>query len=366
MNRFEVLRKYISKDKLGIEIGPWNQPIAPKRQGYNCLVLDVFDTETLIARAKTDRLTRDGVDNIEAVDLLGSSSEIDEIVERKGLSGQLDYIVSSHNFEHLPNPVKFLQGCEKILKPGGMLSMALPDHRACFDYFRPRTTLATWLEAYFTGRKVPSLSQFFDHQASYSLYHLDQDTSVTFTLKHNPARVLPDRQIRQAFDFWRSHAADSEPIYLDVHCSIFTPASFEQLISDLRFLELIQLELIEISETEAYEFFVHFRRPTTATTPSQPDDFYEKRASLLHRVNSEEGVNSVEAYRMRSELEQAKSKIDQQQREMEEIRKQAEDSGRSIDELHAVIGAIQASKSWHVTAPLRALAARFRRLTPDH
>jgi hypothetical protein len=99
LDRIQELRKYVSKDQIGIEIGPWYYPVAPKSEGFNCLVLDIAETETLLARAKVDRLACKDIDKIEEVDLVGSATDIDRLAERRGLSGKVDYILSSHNFE---------------------------------------------------------------------------------------------------------------------------------------------------------------------------------------------------------------------------------------------------------------------------
>ena len=54
MDRRDAILKYITKEQRGIEIGPWFNPLAPKREGYSCLALDVFDSETLRKRAVDD------------------------------------------------------------------------------------------------------------------------------------------------------------------------------------------------------------------------------------------------------------------------------------------------------------------------
>jgi hypothetical protein len=65
----EQLLKHITKWQKGIEIGPWFAPLAPKREGYNCLSFDVFDTETLKKSAEDDPLLdNSGVSSIETVD----------------------------------------------------------------------------------------------------------------------------------------------------------------------------------------------------------------------------------------------------------------------------------------------------------
>ena len=153
MTRQQHITKYISKAMRGIEIAPWHSPIVPKREGYNCVTLDFFDTATLHQRAKDDPQVNDTLlERIEDVDIVGSAVDIKSLVEARGELGAFDYIISSHNFEHLPNPVKFLQGCSEVLKPDGMLSMAVPDKRGCFDYFKPHSTTADFIEAFFENR----------------------------------------------------------------------------------------------------------------------------------------------------------------------------------------------------------------------
>src|SRR4030095_2803129 len=113
--RTEIL-KNITKTQKGIEVGPWFSPLAPKQKGYNCLSLDVFDTETLKEKAKTDPLVADNkIPLIEPVDLIGTATAIDRIVEERGELGTFDYIISSHNFEHSPNPITFLNSSARGL-----------------------------------------------------------------------------------------------------------------------------------------------------------------------------------------------------------------------------------------------------------
>src|SRR3954469_3901878 len=127
MDRRDAILKYATKQQRGIEIGPWFNPIAPKREGYQCLALDVFDSQTLRQRAAVDpNISHEAAEMIEEVDLVGSSTHVGELVRARGEAGSFDYIVSSHNFEHLPNPIRFLQGCADAVKPGGVLSMAIP------------------------------------------------------------------------------------------------------------------------------------------------------------------------------------------------------------------------------------------------
>jgi SAM-dependent methyltransferase len=53
-----------------------------------------------------------------------------------------DFVIANHLLEHLPDPIGALKEWYRILRPAGILFLALPDKRLTFDKDRPRTTLA--------------------------------------------------------------------------------------------------------------------------------------------------------------------------------------------------------------------------------
>jgi hypothetical protein len=127
MNRNSQILKFVDKKQLGIEVAPYFRPLLPKSSGANVLVLDIFDAPKLREMAKSDpHLLNEWVADIEDVDVVGDASSIGDSVSARGLGGSISHIVSSHNFEHLPNPIKFLQGCSSSLKDGGVLSPYSP------------------------------------------------------------------------------------------------------------------------------------------------------------------------------------------------------------------------------------------------
>lgn len=308
--RRERLTRHIAREQSGIEIGPYFNPLAPKRQGYRCLVLDVFDAAALRRQAAADpNVPRDRIADIEEVDLVGPATAIADLVAARHRLGAFDYVLSSHNFEHLADPIRFLQGCQRVLRPGGVLAMAIPDRRACFDYFRPHSVLADLLAAYFARRERPTPAQIFEHNSLNAAYVVGEQRLIGFSLANDPAQIIPAEALREAFDQWERFEARPDAAYRDAHCWTFTPASFELLLSDLAFLGLVAFELIEVSETRGNEFHAHLRNRPPGAEPVPASAFYERRRRLLHRVNDEAWINSARAFEMTRERQSAARRI---------------------------------------------------------
>ena len=53
----------------------------------------------------------------------------------------LDFLIASHVLEHMPLPLSTLEEWHRVLAPGGVLVLKIPDKRYTFDVRRPRTPL---------------------------------------------------------------------------------------------------------------------------------------------------------------------------------------------------------------------------------
>lgn len=242
--REELLLANISRHMKGIEIAPYHRPIAPKSQGYNCLTLDIFDTNTLRERASRDPNIINNIDKIEEVDIVGSATELESAIEARSELGSYDYILSSHNFEHLPNPIKFLRACGAVLKPGGILSMAIPDKRKTFDIARRLTSTSDFIESYHLDRRSHSAYQIFDFMANFA--------------KIEGSEVVLKNDLRFIYDDLIQRRLAINPDYVDIHASVFTMESFWQIITDCTLLKLIPLLIVNIKEN-GIEFIVQMQ-----------------------------------------------------------------------------------------------------------
>lgn len=283
MSRIDEILKYADIRGKGIEIAPFFNPIVRKSDGNDVLIFDVFDTEKLheVARA-ADEIPNDRISEIEPVDIVGDACQIGAVLEARGLQGCFDYVVSSHNFEHLPNPILFLQGVERALKPGGVVSMAVPDCRATFDFFRMPTRLADWIDAFHDDRQRPEPASVFDEMSNRAFYEADGKRNLTANIrKANVENFASDHAVAEAYDTYL-HLRNKTGEYVDTHCNVFFPASLELMLLDLRTLGLIGLEIVEITKTRSMEFYVHLRKGN----PALADHVYaEKRQSLMTEVS---------------------------------------------------------------------------------
>ena len=257
MDRNNLLKKFITKQMLGIECGPWKSPLCPKNQGYNCYVLDVFSTEELLSRAHNFNMSDSERELIEPVDFVGSAQDICELGSMRFGYDAFDYVISSHNFEHIPNPIKFLNGCGKILRSSGVVSMAIPIKNYCFDVLRELSRPSDLLSAFTENRIMPSNEQIFDHLSSYVDFADSDGIRCWFTRAHSMRNLVLNQALSSAYKTYCDRTASVGADYLDVHCWTFTPKSFALCIETLWLLGIIPLRIIEITDDIGCEFIVH-------------------------------------------------------------------------------------------------------------
>ncbi|MGD1883608.1 MAG: methyltransferase domain-containing protein [Paracoccaceae bacterium] len=289
MDRHAFLLKGIDTSMLGLEVAPWFKPIVPKSKGYNIRSLDVFDDDTLMKRARaTPEIPEENYPLLEPVDYVGSATEIASLVDAVD-HGQFDYVISSHNFEHLPNPIKFLQGCQRILKPGGMLIMAVPDGRACFDYYRPHTLIADWLEAFHEDRSQPNGRQLFAFHSDFAaLTEAGKENFPAIVFSTPPSMMENNAELQDLWSDWQGMGSDSD--YKDAHCSVFTPSSFRLLFEDCQALGLSDFEIVEMSETRGAEFLVRCVKRDPKTARASATGYMARRTALLNGIWAEHAV----------------------------------------------------------------------------
>jgi hypothetical protein len=117
--------------------------------------------------------------------------------------------------------------------------MAIPDRRACFDYFRPVTRLSEWIQWFVEDRNRPSFAQYFDSTELFARYDDGKQRPFAFS-RDNPAEKLSaDLGLDSLYADWMRRQRTKDENYYDAHCSVFTPSSFELLLRDAAYLGLV-------------------------------------------------------------------------------------------------------------------------------
>jgi hypothetical protein len=305
MTPHELLRGCVSRDRPGIEIGPWFSPIAPKRDGYRTTVVDVRELEELRTQAAERGISPEKIANLEAVDVVGDASRILEILRGSGITTNFGWIISSHNFEHLPDPIGFLTGCGELLEPDGIVGLVLPDKRFCFDRFQPHTTLGGMLRARsrHTDPLEPAWTKFQQKSLAARLVEADGQRRHAWSLATDcPEKIIVTDDIRPAFQELSKSLARGTAENFHGHRWRFTPASFELLVNDLRSIGLVGLEIETICETVGTSFAVRLRRAQPWNPP--PEELAVVRSELLRKVEDELAVVSRAYRRLQSRVEE--------------------------------------------------------------
>ncbi len=246
----------LDKEGVGLEIGPSHNPIAPKKKGYNVHILDHATADELREKYKGHEVYGVKLENIEEVDFVWRGENFPELI---GKTGCYDWIIASHVIEHVPDLISYLQQCEALLKPNGILSLVIPDKRYCFDYYSASSSTGHFLDAYAEKRVKPSHGQIFDHFANAS--KLKGQIAWSTDVRGHADELIHD--FEQAKSIWNLSFSSAD--YIDAHCWRFTPASFRLLISDLQGLGLIGLRIKVEFDTAGCEFYVSLGKISGST-----------------------------------------------------------------------------------------------------
>jgi SAM-dependent methyltransferase len=110
--------------------------------------------------------------------------------------GSLDFVVANHVLEHLVNPLSFLVQCHRLLKPGGIAYIALPDKRLTFDRYRRRTPLSDVVGRYRSNATVVDEARIVEFINQTDIERLERGVRLGF----GPSASNYQRAIKQHRD----------------------------------------------------------------------------------------------------------------------------------------------------------------------
>lgn len=248
--RQRLILKCCNIEGEGLEIGPSFRPIAPKKLGFNIKTMDHLDRKGLVEKYKNDQNCKQYIENIEEVDYVWSGESYVDLI---GPDKKFDYIISSHLIEHVPSLIQHLKDCSDLLKPEGVYTLAVPDKRYSFDYFRQLTTVKDCILNYnSSNHSIASITEYFlniinkSGKISWNKY----ETATGFSFIHG---------VDNAVSYFNSLHEDDD--YMDIHESVFIPSSFALLIADLKLMGLTDLEIASLTPAEYNgEFYVTLKK----------------------------------------------------------------------------------------------------------
>jgi SAM-dependent methyltransferase len=133
-----LLARYLVGD--GVELGPGHSPFPLPFPGTTVRYVDRWvpdaNRELFPELVDAEFPMPDIVADLDA-DRLGALN-----------SESQDFVVASHVLEHMANPLALVDEIHRVLRPGGVALLLLPDRRRTFDYRRDPTPLAHLVAEY--------------------------------------------------------------------------------------------------------------------------------------------------------------------------------------------------------------------------
>ncbi len=362
MDRATFLTSGISRETFGIEIGPFYNPIAPKAHGWNTTVIDFTDQEGLlnVARNHSAETIRQMASNIEVVDVVWRGEPIDEAclaIRKEGFH----YLIASHVIEHTPDVISFLRQISNLATEDFILSLAVPDCRRTFDFFKPLSSAADALLAYRQKRSLHLPETIFVARA----YAVWVDRVAAWLPGQAGELYLPDSldaAHAQYIDYLAKHEAGTQN-YVDSHCWYWTPSSFELMILELNHLGYIDFIIDTLESQPSSEFLVRLKKGKYLF---DNEELHSRRLRLLMQtrcemaeapamalVHHDKAGVGAESNQLRSENALLRSKVDEQEIAMAQTRASLEAAQQRILDL-------ETSTSWRITKPLRATKGMLR------
>lgn len=207
----------------GLEIGPLHFPLQVPRKA----VVRYVDRLT-VPELREHYPELDAYDVV-TPDIIDDGERLTSIADAR-----YDFVIANHMIEHCQDPIGTIESHLRVLKPGGVIYMAVPDCRFTLDHTRPVTPLAHVMRDHLDG---PEWSRR-KHYEEWAL-HIN--------------KVSADQVARRADEL--------QAMEYSIHFHVWTPVAFiDMLMAARRDLALpIGIDALERND---HEFIVIMHRGT--------------------------------------------------------------------------------------------------------
>ena len=142
----------------------------------------------------------------------------------------LDFVVANHVVEHLQDPIRGLREMARVLRPGGLLYLAIPDQRATFDRRRPATSIAHLVDEYHQGTEATRRAHLTEY--------------VELAERGEPGQATARESVAERVDVLL------ETDY-SIHYHVFRPDTFSELLSAAQREAATEFELVAFEGCDA-------------------------------------------------------------------------------------------------------------------
>lgn len=309
LRKERILYSIDLKQSEGLEIGPLTAPVVTKKEA-NVFYVDHMSTEELKVKYKNEPVELEQIVEVDYVAV--PKKTLAEVTSKK----KFDYIIASHVIEHVPDVIRWLSELYEVLKPGGILSLAIPDKRATFDINRQNSTTADLVGAYLDKLQQPTSAMMFDF-ATECLANVSSEDAWEGKDYSNAPRYWTIEQAKKMC------SENLKPgVYVDCHCFVFTPHTFSMILIDLAKLGYLKFEVNRFLETQEgeLEFYVSLKKPKTKKTTND-------LVKTIPNVREKVFLKDQTVLKLENEKKQLKARLVE----------------------------LQNSNSWKVTKPLRTI-----------
>lgn len=160
------------------------------------------------------------------------------------ITDRFDYVIACHVIEHIPNMIAWLKDLHGLLTAHGKVFLAVPDKRYTFDILRPETSLAHILNDFHRAVTVPDLEHIFEH------LFLKREVSAAAAWKGDLQPLLEQQRYTLEQAYTRAQRRFETEKDIDVHCHVFTGASFLALLHQLIAAKLVPYQIVDFVEVE--------------------------------------------------------------------------------------------------------------------